>query len=65
LALNPGVRALPAPGSKAGPVLLNEAGDDPYFTPDGREVQQLWQQYYVPDLGRSVWRKGPLLYMRR
>jgi hypothetical protein len=65
LALNPGVRTLPAPGSEAAPVLLNEAGDDPYFTPDGREVQQLWQQYYVPDLGRSVWRKGPLLYMRR
>ena len=36
-----------------------------YFTPDGREVQQVWQQYYEPELGRPVWRKGPLLYVRR
>ncbi|HET9494330.1 MAG TPA: N-acetylmuramoyl-L-alanine amidase, partial [Chloroflexia bacterium] len=58
-------RVYPAPGSKAAPVFLNEATDDIYFTPDGREVQQVWQQYYVPELGRPVWRKGPLLNVRR
>jgi hypothetical protein len=58
-------RVYPAPGSKAPPVLLNEAADEIYFTPDGREVQQVWQQYYVPELGRPVWRKGPLLNVRR
>jgi hypothetical protein len=58
-------RVYPAPGSKAAPVLLNEAADEVYFTSDGREVQQVWEQYYVPELGRPVWRKGPLLYVRR
>ena len=58
-------RVYPAPGSKAAPVLLNEAADEVYFTPDGREVQQVWEQYYVPELGRPVWRKGPLLNVRR
>jgi hypothetical protein len=63
--LAPNGRVYPAPGSKAPPVLLNEAADEIYFTPDGREVQQVWQQYYVPEIGRPVWRKGPLLYVRR
>jgi hypothetical protein len=44
--------------------MLSEAVDEPVMTADGRERQQIWQQFYVPQLGRSVWKKGPLLYVR-
>jgi hypothetical protein len=55
---------LPQPGSDAAPVLLNQAVDEPVMTADGHERQQVWQQFYMPNLGRSVWIKGPLLYVR-
>lgn len=62
--LSPNGRNLPAPGSNAPAVLLDEAADDPYIGPDGRERRQVWRQYYDPALGRTVWRKGPLLLVR-
>jgi hypothetical protein len=62
--LAPNGRSLPQPGSDAPPVMLSEAVDEPVMTADGRERQQIWQQFYVPELGRSVWKKGPLLYVR-
>jgi len=62
--LAPNGRTLPQPGSDAAPVLLSEAVDEPVLTADGRERQQIWEQFYMPELGRSVWRKGPLLYLR-
>jgi hypothetical protein len=62
--LSPNGRSLPAPGSQAEPVLLSEAADEAYMTPDGREWRQVWRQYYVPRLGRSVWQKGPLQSVR-
>jgi len=62
--LSPNDHSLPQPGSDSPPVLLSQAVDEPVMTPDGRERQQVWQQFYVPALGRSVWRKGPLLYVR-
>jgi hypothetical protein len=62
--LAPNGRSLPQPGTDAPPVKLSEAVDEPVFTPDGRERQQIWQQFYIPQLGRSVWRKGPDLYVR-
>jgi len=55
---------LPQPGSDAAPILLSEDVDEPVMTADGRERQQVWQQFYIPSLGRSVWKKGPLLYVR-
>ncbi|MEO8286833.1 MAG: N-acetylmuramoyl-L-alanine amidase [Chloroflexota bacterium] len=57
-------RSLPLPGSKAPPVFLNEAVDEAVRTADGRERQQVWQQFYMPELGRSVWLKGTLRYVR-
>ncbi|MEO5950878.1 MAG: N-acetylmuramoyl-L-alanine amidase, partial [Chloroflexia bacterium] len=62
--LSPNGRNLPVPGSDAAPVLLDEAADDPYIGPDGRERRQVWRQYYEPSLGRTVWRKGLLLLVR-
>ncbi len=56
---------LPLPGSKASPVLLTTSTQDRPLAPDGRETEQVWQQFYVPELGRSVWKKGELTYVRR
>lgn len=58
-------RNLPQPGTNADPVYLNEETQYLPLNPDGREVVQVWQQFYVPELGRSVWQKGPLKYIRR
>jgi hypothetical protein len=57
-------RNLPAPGSQAEPVLLSEAADESFVGADGRERRQVWRQFYDPQLGRSIWRKGPLLLVR-
>lgn len=62
--LAPQASGLPAPGSNAAPVLLGEAANELYVVADGRERRQVWRQYYDPALGRSVWRKGPLLLLR-
>jgi hypothetical protein len=62
--LSPNGRSLPPPGSSAPPVLLSEAIDRLTVVADGRERAQVWQQFYVPELGRSVWRKGPLRQVR-
>jgi hypothetical protein len=62
--LSPNDRSLPQPGSNSPPVFLSQDVDEPVMTPDGRERQQVWQQFYMPQLGRSVWQKGPLLYVR-
>jgi hypothetical protein len=43
---------------------MSEATDEPYIAADGRERQQVWQQFYVPEKGHSVWRPGPLRYVR-
>lgn len=56
--------SLPAPGSNADPVLLNSSADEPYTAPDGRQRRQVYLQYYDPKLGRTVWKKGPLLLVR-
>jgi hypothetical protein len=63
LALNG--RSFPQPGSKAQPVYLNEENQYVPLGPDGREVVQVWQQFYVPELGRSIWKKGPLRHVRQ
>ncbi|MBF6613423.1 MAG: N-acetylmuramoyl-L-alanine amidase [Chloroflexi bacterium] len=55
---------LPLPGSKADPVLLSESTDALPVTADGRKKLQMWQQFYVPRLGRSIWRKGPIINVR-
>lgn len=63
LALNG--RNYPQPGSKAQPVYLNEETQYVPLGPDGREVVQVWEQFYVPELGRSIWKKGPLRHARQ
>ena len=63
LALNG--RNYPPPGSKAPPVYLNEETQYLPLGPDGREVVQVWELFYVPELGRSIWMKGPLRYVRQ
>jgi hypothetical protein len=63
LALNG--RNFPPPGSKAQPVYLNEETQYVPLRPDGREVVQVWEQFYVPELGRSIWKKGPLRHVRQ
>jgi hypothetical protein len=63
LALNG--RNLPTPGSKAEPVYLNEETQYVPLGPDGREVVQVWEQFYVPELGRSIWKKGPVRHVRQ
>ncbi len=60
----PNGRTLPAPGSDAPPVLLSDAAQDLPLTADGRERQQIWQQFYMPELGRSVWKEGQMRYVR-
>lgn len=62
--LSPNGRSLPPPGSDAPPVLLTVAVQDLPPAANGRELQQVWQQFYVPRLGRSVWKKGPLRQVR-
>ncbi len=62
--LSPNGQRLPPPGSKADPVLLSESTDILPVTADGRRKLQVWQQFYVPKLGRSIWRKGPLINAR-
>ncbi|MDQ3706909.1 MAG: N-acetylmuramoyl-L-alanine amidase [Chloroflexota bacterium] len=63
LALNG--RNFPMPGSKAPPVYLSEETQYVPLGPDGREVVQVWEQFYVPELGRSIWKKGPVRYVRQ
>lgn len=63
LALNG--RNFPMPGSNAQPVYINEENQYVPLGPDGREVVQVWQQFYVPELGRSIWKKGPLRHVRQ
>ncbi|MDQ3928775.1 MAG: N-acetylmuramoyl-L-alanine amidase [Chloroflexota bacterium] len=58
-------RNFPAPGSNAQPVYLNEETQYVPLGPEGREVVQVWEQFYVPELGRSIWKKGPVRYLRR
>lgn len=58
-------RNLPSPGSDAAPVLLSDSTQPLPLLPDGRQMAQVWQQFYVPELGRSIWRKGPVSYVRR
>jgi hypothetical protein len=60
----PNGRRLPPPGSDAPPVLLLSSYENRPFQPDGRERQQSWQQFYVPELGRPIWKKGPLRQIR-
>lgn len=57
-------RNLPQPGSKATAVLLDKSEENLLMSADGRERQQVWQQFYVPELGRPVWRKGIVRYYR-
>jgi hypothetical protein len=63
LALNG--RNFPMPGSKAPPVYLSEETQYVPLGPNGREVVQVWEQFYVPELGRSIWKKGPVRYVRQ
>ena len=59
------VAACPSLAAMRPPVMLSEAVDEPVMTADGRERQQIWQQFYVPELGlKCGGRKGPLLYVR-
>ncbi len=60
----PDGRHLPPPGSAAQPVLLSDSTEDLPITADGREAEQVWQQFYVPSLGRSIWKRGELHYLR-
>jgi len=65
--LSPNGRNLPQPGSKAGWVLLGTAFEDVYTdyvlrSPEWKPFR--WYQYYVPDLGRSIWVKGEAVPMR-
>ena len=60
----PNGRRLPPPGSDAPPVLLLSSYENRPLQPDGRERQQSWQQFYVPELGRPIWKKGPLRQIR-
>jgi hypothetical protein len=65
--LSPNGRNLPQPGSKAGWVLLGTAFEDVYTdyvlrAPDWKPFR--WYQYYVPELGRSIWIKGEAVPMR-
>lgn len=62
--LSPHLRPLPRPGSQAAPVLMSEDIQELPMVADGREKQQFWRQFYVPELGRTVWRKGPLVVVR-
>ena len=62
--LSPHVRGLPQPGSSAPPVLLTAEDDEKLMTATGRDEIQSWQQFYIPELGRSVWRKGPVRPIR-
>jgi hypothetical protein len=62
--LSPHVRGLPRPGSSAPDVMLDSDDDEHLMTASGRDQVQNWQQFYVPELGRSVWRKGPLRPIR-
>jgi hypothetical protein len=62
--LSPHVRGLPRPGSSAPDVMLDAEDDEHLMTASGRDQVQNWQQFYVPELGRSVWRKGPLRPIR-
>ena len=62
--LSPHVRGLPPPGSSAAPVLLTAEDDEKLMTAIGREQIQSWQQFYIPELGRSVWKKAYLRPIR-
>jgi hypothetical protein len=58
-------RNFPPPGSNAQPVYLNEETQYVPLGPNGREVVQVWEQFYMPELGRSIWKKGPLRHIRQ
>lgn len=57
-------RNLPRPGTDAQPVLLDDSTQYIPLAADGREIEQVWQQFYVPELGRSIWKKGPVRFVR-
>jgi hypothetical protein len=62
--LSPSAMRLPQPGSVSPPVLLGSDTENISLRANGREQEQVWQQYYIPDLGRSVWRKAVLRQVR-
>ncbi len=62
--LSPSARRLPQPGSDASPVLLSSDIENIRLRANGREQEQVWQQFYLPELGRSVWRKEVLRQVR-
>ncbi|MEO6458381.1 MAG: N-acetylmuramoyl-L-alanine amidase [Chloroflexia bacterium] len=63
--LSPSGRSrLPQPGSDAPPVLLSQDTENIDMRAHGREQEQVWQQFYIPELGRSVWRKATLRQVR-
>jgi len=39
--------------------------DERLMSAIGRDQIQTWIQYYVPELGRSIWKKGPLKNIRQ
>ena len=57
--LSPHVRYLPQPGSGGPPVRLDVSDEDFVMTAEGRERIRTWEQFYYPDLGRSIWKRGP------
>lgn len=57
-------RNLPRPGTDAQPVLLDDSTQYIPLAADGREIEQVWQQFYVSELGRSIWKKGPVRFVR-
>ena len=62
--LSPSAMRLPQPGSSAPPVLIGTDTENIRLRANGREQEQVWQQLYIPDLGRSVWRKAILRQVR-
>lgn len=63
--LSPNGRSLPPPGSNAAPVFLGDATESLPVRADGRERQRTWDQYYMPELGRSIWKEAATIDTRR
>jgi hypothetical protein len=57
--LSPHARWLPQPGTSRQPVFLGDAPEEFVMTAEGRERIRTWQQFYYPDIGRSIWKRGP------
>lgn len=62
--LSPSNRRLPQPGTAGAPVFLSQDTENIRLRANGREQEQVWQQFYIPELGRSVWRKAALRQVR-